>query len=101
VRVLGLNEVVAGDPGLRVVAETARLFLKSVVLDSEVAAALALAAAAVSLEAALDAEVDALDAEVEALDASVAACCAWYLAEYSPPATGPEVFVAHSLADNS
>jgi hypothetical protein len=66
VRVLGLNEVVAAEPGLRVVAETARLFLKSVVLDSEVAAALALAAAAVSLEAALDSEVAALDAEVAA-----------------------------------
>ena len=33
-----------------------------------------------------------------ALDALEAACCAWYLAEYSPPATAPVVLVAQSLA---
>jgi hypothetical protein len=87
VRVLELYVAVAADPGASVVAAACALFLKSTVLASEAAAAVALSAASDALE--------------EALDAEVAASWAWYLAEYSPPATGPEVFVAHSLADSS
>lgn len=41
------------------------------------------------------------DADVAADDALVAAAIAWYLAEYSPPATGPVVSVAQLLADSS
>ena len=48
--------------------------------DADVAALVALVAADVALDA----------AEV----AEVAESCAWYLAEYSPPATAPSVFVA-------
>ncbi len=44
--------------------------------------------------AALDALVAALVAEVAAEVADVAEACAWYLAEYSPPATGVESCVA-------
>jgi len=44
------------------------------------------------------ADVAALDADVLALLALVDAALAWYLAEYSPPATVPDVLVAQSLA---
>jgi hypothetical protein len=94
VRVLELYVAVAADPGASVVAAACALFLKSTVLASEVAAALALAEAADALE-------EALDAEVAALEAEVAAACAWYLALNSPPATGPSVLVAQLLAESS
>jgi hypothetical protein len=47
---------------------------------------------------AFDACVVAVDAEEDAPLALVAAACAWYFAEYSPPATVPLVLVAQSLA---
>jgi hypothetical protein len=51
-----------------------------------------------ALDDADDADVDALEAELVAEVAEVAAADAWYLAEYSPPATVPEVLVAQSFA---
>jgi hypothetical protein len=72
----GLNDVVALEPADSVVVETWRLFLKSTVLASlvaalvaEVAAADALLEAFVALVAAAEALLEALVAEVAAVDA--------------------------------
>jgi hypothetical protein len=58
----------------------------------------ALVDAALAEEEAFVACVVAVDAEEEALLALVADACAWYFAEYSPPATVPTVLVAQSFA---
>jgi hypothetical protein len=65
-------------------------------LVADVEALDALLAAFVAEVLAELAEEAAAVAEVPAAEAEVADNCALYLEEYSPPATGPEVLVAHS-----